>query len=170
MQTTLDAQQIIKILDLQPHPEGGFFRETYRSLDIIPASAFPAIYKGQRACSTGIYYLLTHQTCSVLHKVASDELFHFYIGDPVEMINLFPDGSSSIIILGQDINNHQHLQHLVPRGVWQGACLVPGGRFALLGATVAPGFTFADYVEGNRLELLSSYPEHKDLITCLTHA
>src|SRR5581483_11176343 len=100
------------------------------------------------AAATAIYYLLTPDTVSAMHRLATDEIFHFYLGDPVEMLQLRPDGSHRVAILGPDLDAGQRPQIVVPRGVWQGARLVPGGRFALLGTTVAPGFDYADYETG----------------------
>ena len=163
------AQQIIKQLGLQPHPsEGGFYVETYRSEDLIPVSALPKRYEGTRTYATAIYYLLTPGTFSEMHRLASDEVFHFYLGDPVLMLQLYPDGSSQKYVLGKNLKKGQHLQLTVPLGVWQGARLEKGGEFALLGCTVAPGFEFADYERGEREGLIKRYPHEADLIRKLT--
>jgi len=163
------AEQLIKHLGLQPHPkEGGFFRETYRAAEANAAANLPARYGGPRSHSTAIYYLLTPQTYSALHRLGSDEVFHFYLGDPVRMLQLTPDGKGKTIVLGQDLLAGQHAQFVVPRGVWQGSILEPGGRFALLGCTVAPGFDYADYESGTRVEFLRDYPAFAELITKLT--
>jgi len=123
--------------------EGGHFVETYRSEGIVPAEALSGIYPAPRAYGTAIYYLLTPDTFSTMHRLATDEIFHFYLGDPVEMLHLYPDGSGQVVIHGPDIFNDMHPQVVVSQGVWQGARLKPGGRFALMGTTVAPGFDFA---------------------------
>ena len=163
------AEELIALLNLEPHPkEGGFFRETYRSAEDISHSALPKRYNGMRAHGTAIYYLLTPSTFSALHRLASDEVFHFYLGDPVRMLQLTPDGTGQAIILGSDILAGQQVQTCVPRGVWQGSVLEPGGRFALLGCTVAPGFDYADYEGGDRALLVKAYPRWTDLITRLT--
>lgn len=155
----LSANEIIAALNLQPHPvEGGFFRETYRS----------AASSGGRSLSTAIYYLLTPQTVSALHRLPTDEVFHFYVGDPVRMLQLWPDGSTRTLILGSDITAGQQPQLVVPGGVWQGSHLVDGGRFALLGATMAPGFDYADYETGRREPLARQYPDFAELIRRLT--
>lgn len=165
------AEELIAYLKLQPHPkEGGFFRETYRATENLPASALPERYGTARAHGTAIYYLLTPTTYSALHRLASDEVFHFYLGDPVRMLQLTPDGQGHTIVLGAQILANQQLQVVVPRGVWQGTRLEPGGRFALLGCTVAPGFDYADYEGAIRQDLLAEYPEWADLITPLTPA
>jgi predicted cupin superfamily sugar epimerase len=164
----LTAEQMIAHLKLQPHPkEGGHFRETYRAAEAWPAAALPERYGAERAASTAIYYLLTPTTFSALHRLQSDEVFHFYLGGPLRMLQLWPDGSQRTIVLGPHLLAGQQLQVVVPRGVWQGSYL-EDGDFALLGCTVAPGFDYADYEDGSRAELLRSYPESAELITRLT--
>jgi len=166
---SLTAAEIIERLHLEPHPkEGGFYRETYRCDEPIAAMALPERYGAGRAHSTAIYYLLTPETFSALHRLRSDEVFHFYLGDPVEMLHLQPDGSAERVLLGSDLLAGMRPQVVVPRDVWQGARLLPGGRFALLGCTVAPGFDYADYEGGMRAELRAAYPEVADLIAALT--
>lgn len=165
----MTADEVIRFLNLQPHPkEGGFFRETYRSEERIEESALPTRYRSARNHSTAIYYLLTPSTFSALHRLQSDEIFHFYLGSPVRMLQLHPDGTGKTIVLGPDLTNGQHLQVVVPRNVWQGSLLEPGGDFALLGCTVAPGFEYTDYEEANRDGLTRLYPDHADLIHKLT--
>jgi predicted cupin superfamily sugar epimerase len=160
---------LIRQLGLQPHPkEGGFFRETYRAVEAWPATALPARYQGARSASTAIYYLLTPDTYSALHRLQSDEIFHFYLGDPIRMLRLEPNGQGRTVVLGPDVFVGQQLQVVVPRGVWQGSCLEPGGAFALLGCTVAPGFEYADYESGVRQDLLTQYPAFADMIRRLT--
>jgi predicted cupin superfamily sugar epimerase len=164
------AQELIALLRLQQHPkEGGFFRETYRAADHFTASQLPARYGSVRSASTAIYYLLTPNTFSALHRLASDEVFHFYIGGPVRMLQLGPHGGREVL-LGPDIANGQHPQVVVPRGVWQGSLLEPGGAYALLGCTVAPGFDYADYEHGDRATLTAQFPEFAELIGRLTTA
>ncbi len=165
----LTGDQIKSLLNLAPHPaEGGFFAETYRADEGIPTAALPSRYRGERVFGTAIYYLLTPETFSAMHRLASDEIFHFYLGDPVEMLHLYPDGSGKVVTLGPDLAQGMRPQVVVPRDVWQGSRPVPGGRFALLGTTVAPGFEFADYEHARRDDLLSSYPTFRDLIVSLT--
>jgi predicted cupin superfamily sugar epimerase len=163
------ADEIITLLNLKPHPEeGGYFVETYRSSETLSEKALPSRYKGIRSFGTAIYYLLTPETFSAMHRLQSDEVFHFYLGDPAEMLQLWPDGSGKVITIGSDILNGMQPQVIVPRGVWQGARLLKDGRFALLGPTVSPGFELADYESGRRDELVKSYPKFQDLITALT--
>jgi predicted cupin superfamily sugar epimerase len=163
------ADELIALLGLRPHPrEGGHFRETYRADEQLPAAALPARYGAPRSAGTAIYYLLRPGTCSALHRLASDEIFHFYLGDPVRMLQLPPGQPGREVVLGPDLLRGQSPQVVVPRGVWQGSVLEPGGAFALLGCTVAPGFDYADYEHGSRAELLRQYPAFADLITRLT--
>jgi predicted cupin superfamily sugar epimerase len=164
----MDAAQLIELLNLKKHPEGGFFRETYRCEESVARDGLPARYSDKRSFGTCIYYLITSDTFSCMHRVSSDEIFHFYLGDPLEMLQLFPDGSSKVIKVGSNLLAGQSPQVLIGQGVWQGSRLAPGGKFALIGATVAPGFDFADYEEGSREELLKLCPDQKDLIIALT--
>jgi len=165
----LTADKIIALLNLKPHPEeGGYFVETYRSSETISEKALPSRYKGVRSFGTAIYYLLTPETFSTMHRLQSDEIFHFYLGAPVEMLQLWPDGSGRILILGTDIMNGMKPQVVIPKGVWQGARLFKDGKFALLGTTVSPGFDFSDYEFGHRDELVKSYPKFRELIIALT--
>ncbi|MCA9581555.1 MAG: cupin domain-containing protein [Myxococcales bacterium] len=165
----LHAEDIITRLGLEPHPkEGGFFRETYRAKEAIDGPALPDRYGSPRAHGTAIYYLLTPDTRSHLHRLTSDEVFHFYLGDPCEMLQLDPEGASRVVTLGPDLLAGESPQILVPRSTWQGMRLVPGGSVALLGCTVSPGFDFVDYEHGDRAALLARWPEHKTLIEDLT--
>lgn len=164
----MDAQTIIKQLGLKPHPEGGFFHETYRSCEKIAARALPTRYRSERNVSTAIYYLLTPDSFSSLHRLRSDEIFHFYVGNPVTMLQLHGDGRGETITLGQDITAGQQLQVIVPRDIWQGMFLNDGGEFALLGTTVAPGFDFADFEIGDRSDLIRQYPTSAAMIERLT--
>ncbi|HEV3386598.1 MAG TPA: cupin domain-containing protein, partial [Gemmata sp.] len=120
----MTADDVIRLLALQPHPvEGGFFRETYRSTDVLPQSALPA-HSGARNVSTAIYYLLKPGHVSELHVLPGDEVFHFYLGSPVRMLQLWPDGSGKEVVLGPDILTGQVPQLVVPAGVWQGTRLL----------------------------------------------
>lgn len=169
MKAPLSARQIIDILGLEPHPEeGGFYSETHRSEEFHAAHALPERYAGERRHSTAIYYLLTPQTFSHMHRLVTDEVFHFYMGDPCEMLQLHPDGRGEVVTLGHDLLVGQRPQVVVPKGSWQGMRLVPGGAFGLMGCTVAPGFEFADYAHGARDELVAAYPAFADRIIRLT--
>ncbi|ADU61361.1 MAG: cupin domain-containing protein [Pseudodesulfovibrio sp.] len=169
MKSQITARQIINILGLEPHPEeGGFYCETHRSIEFHGAHALPGRYAGERCHSTAIYYLLTPQTFSHMHRLVTDEVFHFYMGDPCEMLQLHPDGRGEVVALGHDLLAGQRPQVVVPQGSWQGMRLVPGGAFGLMGCTVAPGFEFADYAHGVRDELVAAYPAFADRIIRLT--
>jgi hypothetical protein len=159
------ANEIKTLLELEPHPvEGGFYRRTYTS------GVEVELARGVRPVGTAIYYLLEQGTFSELHRLASDEIFHFYLGDPVEMLQLLPDGSSVVFTLGPDLAAGQHVQLVVPAGVWQGTQLVGDGKVALLGCTVTPGFDFADYRSGNYEELAEKWPAEADRIKALTRS
>lgn len=165
----LTAQQIIEQLQLEPLAiEGGYFRETYRSTLTLPANSLPDEYGGDRSVSTCIYYLLTPEMFSAIHRVKSDELFHFYAGDAVEMLQLWPDGSGRIVVIGNDLAAGHEPQVVVPAGVWQGCRLARGGRWALMGCSVAPGFDYADFELGDRFKMIAAYSQYSALITELT--
>jgi predicted cupin superfamily sugar epimerase len=165
----MTAEEIIALLKLKPHPkEGGFFTETYRAEESIPRSVLPQRYTGPRAFGTSIYYLLAPGTFSAMHRLQSDEIFHFYLGDPVEMLQLSPDGMGKTVVLGSDLQAGMQPQVIVARGIWQGSQLVAGGKFALLGCTVAPGFDFADYEHARRDDLIRSHPQFREKIAALT--
>jgi predicted cupin superfamily sugar epimerase len=162
------AEEIISLLRLKPHPvEGGYFVETYRSDEEISEECLPVRYGGARSLGTAIYYLLTPDSFSAIHRLRTDEVFHHYIGDPVEMLQLLPDGSGAVFTLGPDLQGGMRPQVVVSAGVWQGARLRTGGMFALMGTTVSPGFDFDDYEVGHRESLLASYPQFKDLLEAL---
>jgi len=161
----MKAEQIIKRLGLEPlEDEGGFYYETYVSSETISREHLPGRYNNDKPFSSAIYYLLTPETKSRLHRLPSDEVYHFYSGDPVQMLLLYPNGNSSIIFLGQDIMSGQRVQMLVPRGVWQGSFLIEGGRYALMGTTVSPGFDFGDFEGSDPEDLKKFYPRHSDMI------
>lgn len=171
------AQQIIDFFGMRPLPnEGGFYIETYRCREKIAQAGLPAprvllsqdSSGGDRNFCTAILYLLTPDTFSALHRVKGDEIFHFYLGDPVTMLQLHPNGSGEVTVLGQDIFDGHRVQVIVPHDTWQGCLLNPGGEFALMGTTVAPGFEFADFELADRGKLLKQYPTHRDLIIHLT--
>ena len=164
----MTAEDLIRLLNLQPHPkEGGHFRETYRSPHQVAAANLPPGYAGARSIATAIYYLLTPDTFSALHRLPGDEIFHHYLGDAVEMLLLHPDGRGQTIHLGKDLSAGQSPQVVVPANVWQGSRLLAGGQFALLGCTMSPGFDYADYQHGDRDELLAQYPSESRRIGAL---
>lgn len=168
----ITADQIIRILNLEPLPiEGGMFRQSYVSTETIPPQALPARYGTvEKPFGTAIYYLLTDQpdSFSAFHRLKTDEVFHFYLGDVFEMTLLYPSGESRQIRLGQDLLNGELLQFCVPAGVWQGSRVAPGGSYSLIGTTMAPGYTDEDYENGDRETLIRQYPAEKDKILLLT--
>lgn len=167
----MTADEVKKILGLVPHPrEGGHYVRTYESGERLPASTFSdARYSGPRYTATAIYYLLEPSTFSELHRLKSDEIFHFYAGDPVEMLQLHADGTGSVVRIGNHLELAERPQVLAPRNVWQGSRLAPGGSWALLGCTVSPGFEFEDYESSSREALTAGWPEFAQLIRELTH-
>lgn len=166
----LDAEAWIARLDLQPHPEGGYFRETYRASEAIPRGALPDRFSGDRSFSTAIYYLLRQGQFSSLHRIKSDEVWHFYAGDPLTVHVIDLDGQYQEIRLGLEPGRAEQPQAVVPAGSWFGASLTdPAASFALVGCTVSPGFDFADMTFGRRKELLALYPRHAKIIEMLTH-
>ncbi|MGA8013784.1 MAG: cupin domain-containing protein [Candidatus Acidiferrales bacterium] len=165
----LTAKQIQDFLKLQPLPvEGGYFVESYRSKFTLVQPSLPPGYPGERVLSTAIYYMLTPGTFSAMHRLKGDEVYHFYLGDPVEMFMLKPDGAAEAVLLGHDILAGMRLQHAVPAGTWQGTRLAPGGKFALMGTTMAPGFDSQDFELGKRDDLSARYPNYAPLIAFLT--
>jgi uncharacterized protein len=156
--------ELVRTLELAPHPEGGFFRESYRSEETIDRAHLPGRYSGPRAFSTAIYFLVPGGSHSKLHRVRSDELWHFYEGSDATLHLLHPDGRYEPVTLGPG----GVYQALAPRGVWFGLDGIPPGSHALFGCTVAPGFEFADFELGSRQELTAWYPAHRALIERLT--
>ncbi len=146
-----DLARLVEALGLSPHPEGGFYRETYRSEN-----------------STAIYYLLTADTFSEMHRLKGDEIYHFYAGDPVEILRLFPDGTGDLSRLGNYLQGGEIPQLLVSGGVWQGSRLCADGSYALMGTTMAPGFNFEEYEQAKAADLIARYPKYQDLIKQLT--
>ncbi len=168
----ITADEIIEMFNFNPlHSiEGALFFETYRAPETIARAHLPDRYQSDQPFGTAILYLLTADANSfnALHKLPTDEIYHFYLGDPVELLQLHPGGDSERILLGHDLLAGQKVQHVVPRDVWQGSHLLPGGQFALLGTTMAPGYAEGDYIAGDRAQLMATYPERAALIRQLT--
>lgn len=161
-------QELVERLQLRPHPEGGYYKESYRSPGTIPASALRRTgHKDARQFSTAIYYLLPPGTKSKLHKLASDEVFHFYLGGPLTLLELGPKGEITTTRLGSDLAFGQVLQRVVKAGWWFGG-YCEGEVYSLVGCTVAPGFDFADFQFGDREKLLAQYPSAAPLIERLS--
>lgn len=162
---SISPEEIIKRLELKPLPqEGGYFRETYKSTDSLLAGYFGLSSKSHRRISTAIYYLITPDSFSALHRLTSDEIFHFYAGDAVDMFTIDNDGNSQIVTIGNQVLSGETPQVIVPRGVWQGLKIKEGGKWALMGTTVAPGFDYEDFELSERTKLISLYPEHAEAI------
>ena len=170
----MTADEVKKALGLRPHPvEGGWYVRTYEATETIVAEAFSDLRylrKGRagRLTGTAIYYLLEPGTFSEMHRLKSDEVFHFYMGDAVEMLQLRTGGHGERVVIGTDLAAGERPQVVVERGVWQGSRLAGGGSWALLGCSVSPGFEFEDYEEGSRAELVAEWPEWKEMIVGLT--
>ena len=159
----MTAEVLIRELGLTPHPEGGFFRETYRA-EPLP---FALPDRGPRSASTAIYFLLAGADFSAFHRVRSDEVWHHYAGAPLEVHTLEPTRGHEVFVVGPNIEGGERPQYVVPAGVLQ-AARVRGTGFALVGCTVAPGFDFADFEMPPRAELLASFPAHAAVVRDLT--
>jgi uncharacterized protein len=155
---TQDGQYWIDHLKLSPHPEGGYYRVTYKSERMI----------ANRSASTAIYFLLHGSDFSAFHRIASDELWHFYAGSALVVYVIEPDGSYSEMHLGNDVDAGEVFQGVVKAGCWFASSLKDAASFALVGCTVAPGFDFADFELASRSELVRAYPQHRRLIEELT--
>lgn len=166
---SITAQELIKLYNLEPHPEGGYFRETYRAEGTIEKDGLPKKFKGARNYSTAIYFLLPEGAKSKFHRLQSDEVFHFYLGGPLTVVQIAPDGKVLKTVMGPDVGAGQKLQHVVPAGHWFGAYPNPGASFSFIGTTVAPGFDFQDFELGRRAELLKQFPQAREVIERLGH-
>lgn len=166
--STTRADEWIRALDLVPHPEGGLYRETYRAKEILAASALPRRYAGRRPFSTAIYFLLRSGEVSRLHRLRSDEVWHFYDGNPLCLHVFSPKGRYSSPVLGWRPGRGERFQYVVPRGAWFGAEVIGSDSFSLIGCTIAPGFKFADFELGEKSELIKRFPRRRCLIERLT--
>ncbi len=165
-----DAAYWIRALGLKPHPEGGYFAETYRSGEEIPASALPPRFGGARAFSTAIYFLLEGTQVSALHRLDSDEIWHFYAGSSLTLHVIHPDGRLEAMRMGAAKDEGEAFQAAVPAGAWFGATVDDPRSFTLVGCTVAPGFSFDDFQLATRAELTARFPRHRAIIERLTKA
>lgn len=162
------VQNIINKLKLQPHPEGGYFKETYRSEGLITQEYLGSKFTGNRNYCTGIYFLLTSDIFSAFHKINQDEMWHFYKGSPLTLHIISPEGNYSKISIGNNLDNNEVLQFVVPAAHWFATEVVTKNSYALAGCTVAPGFDFRDFEMPNRETLLALFPQHSEVITRLT--
>ncbi|HKZ66940.1 MAG TPA: cupin domain-containing protein [Chitinophagaceae bacterium] len=163
----LTAQQLITQYQLQPHPEGGFYLQTYCSSEMIPVDALPDRFTGNRYFSTAIYFLLEQKQFSAFHRIQSDELWHFYDGIGLHIYVLHPDGRGEVLKLGDDPENGYSFQQMVPAGCWFASKPVSENGFSFAGCTVAPGFDFVDFELADKRELLKEYPQHAEWINML---
>jgi hypothetical protein len=163
-----DAAYWIQTLQLQPHPEGGYYRQTYRAELVLSREALPPSFTGPRPASTAIYFLLEGRNFSAFHRLRSDEVWHFYIGMPVAVHVIAPDGQYSVLHLGSDPAAGEVLQAVVRAGCWFASEIANKKSFALVGCTVAPGFDFEDFEMAKCAELVLQYPLHREIIEKLT--
>lgn len=158
------AAELITHYQLQPHPEGGWYKEIYRSKELIAANALPKRFSGNRNFSTAIYFLLEQGNYSAFHKIKSDECWHFYAGDALEVFILLPIGELQIISLGNDIAYGQVFQYVVPANCWFASRPSKESAFCFVGCTVAPGFDFEDFEMAKAETLTQAFPQHSSLI------
>ena len=159
-------QTLVKHLELLPHPEGGFYKETYRSEGSIAKNALNG-FKGDRNFSTAIYFLLTSENFSSLHRIKQDELWHFYEGSALNVHPIPPHGKHEVLEIGNQIENGEQYQAWVPAGAWFGATVKDQNSYSLVGCTVAPGFDFEDFELAKKEELLKLFPQHSEIISKL---
>jgi uncharacterized protein len=162
------TKDIIDALSMAPHPEGGYFKETYRSDETIDANSLPSRFGGGRNLGTAIFFLLTSRDVSFFHRIKADEIWHFYLGSPLLLHILQKDGRYRAITLGTAFNRGETPQATVFQGDWFGATVINKNDFALVGCTTAPGFDFADFEIADRQQLLRDYPRQIDIIKTLT--
>ena len=163
-----NVDAIIKKLDLKPHPEGGYFKETYRSSGEMASDSLESAFSGKRNYSTCIYFLLRSGDFSAFHKIKQDEIWHFYAGSPLCLHIISEAGDHTKHIIGKDVCNGQSPQLVVPANHWFAAFVINKDDYSLVGCTVSPGFDFADFTLPNRAELLAKFPQHKRIITELS--
>ncbi|WP_080237628.1 cupin domain-containing protein [Spirosoma rigui] len=163
------APYYIQSLRLQPHPEGGYFAETYRSAEEIGQDALPGRFGGARSFGTAIYFLLEHHNISALHRIQSDEIWHFYAGGALEIFMITPTGELTVVRLGRNPEKGEVFQAVVPAGCWFGSAPAAGVDFSLVGCTVAPGFDFADFEMADRDKLVAEFPAHREVIDRLSY-
>ncbi len=162
------SEQLIAQLDLDPHPEGGFFKETYRANGEIDQTSLGEGFSSNRKYCTGIYFLLTANNFSSFHRIKQDEMWHFYDGSPLLLHIISEDGQYTHQTIGRDVLKGEVPQYVVPAGHWFAAEVVGNGEYCLVGCTVSPGFSFEDFELAQRKQLMSRFPAFKDMITRLT--
>lgn len=160
----------IQELDLQAHPEGGYFKETYRSSEKIGKESLAGTYSGDRNVATCIYFLLDSDSFSALHRIKQDEIWHFYEGSSLEIHEIDLEGNYSCTQVGIDFQKGERPQYVVPAGHWFGATVLEKDSYSLVGCTVAPGFDFDDFEMAERSQLLQQFPQHETIIKRLTRS
>jgi len=155
---------LIQKYNLEPHPEGGWYKQTYKSNEQIAAEALPKRFGANRFFSTAIYFLLEKGNFSAFHRIKSDECWHFYAGDPLLIYIIEQTGELKIISLGNDHEKEQSFQYVVPANCWFASRPAPGSEYCFVGCTVSPGFEFEDFELANATELSVMYPQHKSII------
>jgi hypothetical protein len=160
----MTVSQLINRYQLQPHPEGGWYKETYKSDEQIAANALPQRFSDNRAFSTAIYFLLEQGNFSAFHRIKSDECWHFYAGQPLEVYIIMHTGELAVISLGNDIANGQLFQYVVPANCWFASRPAAKSAFSFVGCTVAPGFDFADFELATANDLIEQHPQHTTII------
>ena len=163
----ITIEQLVDFYQLKPHPEGGFYKETYRSKESISQQSLPDRFVGERSFSTAIYFLLPAGHFSAFHRIKSDELWHFYAGEALHIYVIDEEGALTTINLGADILNGETMQAVVPAGCWFASRPVKSTGYCFVGCTVSPGFDFADFELARAEELTQIHPEHKELINSL---
>jgi len=162
------AQFYIESLNLEKHPEGGYFKETYRDQGQIPETALPDGFDGPRSFSTSIYFLLPGEEISAFHRIKSDEIWHYHTGAAIRIHVIDPDGNYATLLVGKDPGNNEAFQQVVPAGCWFAAECTDPRSFSLAGCTVAPGFDFIDFELPNRQTLVDLFPQHQTIIERFT--
>lgn len=160
--------KIITDLKLEPHPEGGYFRETYRSTELVAQDNLGANYVGERNFSTCIYFLLKSDLFSAFHRIQQDEIWHFYDGSPICLHMISSTGVYSFVLIGRNLEAGQIPQFVVPGGCWFAANVINEADYSLVGCTVSPGFDFRDFELAQRTDLIKLFPNHEKIIVQLT--
>jgi uncharacterized protein len=164
----MTVDYLVKQLGLVPHPEGGYYKETYRSSEKIKKDSLPKGFSGERTISTAIYFLIEKDDFSALHKIKSDETWHFYVGDALEVIEIDEQGNLKTTWVGNMLEHGQFFQYTVKANTWFGSRVKQGGSFSLVGCTVAPGFDFEDFEMGVRKDLITKFPSLSKVIEAMT--
>lgn len=160
----ITANFLVEKYQLVAHPEGGYYKETYKSDLLINSGSLPSNFDGERVCSTAIYFLLEKGQFSAFHKIKSDECWHFYAGDSLDIFVLHQNGNLEIVTLGNDIASGCVFQYVVPANCWFASRPAVNSDFSFVGCTVAPGFDFRDFELAKKEELELQYPGYKSII------